>query len=60
MSLGQRTVNLLIFEAINFRVLPMHVLHVDLTLMEVKMFRGDLFSRKCLPREYRENKSLVI
>ena len=32
--------------------------HVSVAIMEVLNFRGNLLSRKYLPREYRENKLL--
>ena len=43
------------FAAINFRV----SLACLISYKEVLNFHGDLFSRKYLPREYRENKSLA-
>ena len=61
------TVNLLIFAAINFQVLLMDVILQQKFFMfpfllwldmDIPSFRGNLFSWKFLPCEYRENKSL--
>ena len=62
-------VNLFIFADNNFRVFPMECrfaainFRVSLACLisykEVLNFHGDLFLRKYLPREYRQNKSLA-